>query len=38
MNLEQAEEGTWRKKEMLRPEDLARKLPWGGWSQEGEGP
>jgi hypothetical protein len=27
LNLEQADEGTWRKKAILRSEDLARKLP-----------
>jgi hypothetical protein len=36
-NLEQADKGTWRRKAILRSEDLVRKLPqkwletgWGG--------
>jgi hypothetical protein len=36
LNLEQADEGTWRKNAILRSEDLARKLP-QGWLDPGGG-
>jgi hypothetical protein len=36
LNLEQADEGTWRRKVILRSQDLARKLP-HKWLEPGGG-
>jgi hypothetical protein len=32
LNLEQAEEGIWRRKGIFRSEDFARKLPHKSWN------